>query len=204
MEKNDNIKRVTNVDTGMRKKSAYLKDKPLQKAVVFDRDGTINSDEGHYYIYKPEDFVFNPGVIEGMKRLQEAGYLLFVITNQGGIAKGIYSHEDVALVHQYMCTELEKQGVTISKIYYCPHHESVKTCVCRKPSPFMVNRAIEEFHLDKSQSWFIGDDTKDVECAESAGIHPIRIHKNQDITPAVNHILRELEIKKTKPNYRKT
>ena len=78
---------------------------PLHKAVFFDRDGTINSDEGHYYIYKPEDFVFNPGVVEGMKRLQDAGYLLFVITNQGGVAKGIYTCEDVDRVHTYMCSE---------------------------------------------------------------------------------------------------
>lgn len=160
-----------------------------QKAVFFDRDGTINSDEGHYYIYKPEDFVFNPGVVEGMKRLQDAGYLLFVITNQGGVAKGIFTREDVEKVHCYMCSELEKQGVTITKIYYCPHHESVKTCVCRKPSPYMVNRAIEEFHIDKHLSWFIGDGNRDVECAVAAGIRPIRIHKNQDITPIINQIL---------------
>ena len=76
------------------KKSNTISNLSLNKAVFFDRDGTINSDEGHYYIYKPEDFVFNPGVIEGMKRLQTAGYLLFVITNQGGIAKGIYTRED--------------------------------------------------------------------------------------------------------------
>ncbi len=62
---------------------SHLSYTSLTKAVFFDRDGTINSDEGHYYIYKPEDFIFNPGVIKGMKRLQEAGYLLFVITNQG-------------------------------------------------------------------------------------------------------------------------
>ena len=163
--------------------------KTLAKAVFFDRDGTINSDEGHYYIYKPEDFVFNPGVINGMKRLQEAGYLLFVITNQGGVAKGIYPREDVEAVHQKMCSELEKQGIHITKIYYCPHHESVKTCVCRKPSPYMVNRAIEEFHIDKCKSWFIGDGNRDVECAEAAGVHPVRIHKNQDITEAVDRIL---------------
>ena len=99
---------------------------PLHKAVFFDRDGTINSDEGHYYIYKPEDFVFNPGVVEGMKRLQDAGYLLFVITNQGGVAKGIYTCEDVDRVHAYMCSELAKQGIQLTKIYYCPHHESVQ------------------------------------------------------------------------------
>lgn len=172
-----------------RKHSSQSIQQPFAKAVFFDRDGTINSDEGHYYIYKPEDFVFNPGVIEGMERLQEAGYLLFVITNQGGIAKGIYTHREVEAVHQYMCQELEKQGVHLTKIYYCPHHESVKTCVCRKPSPYMVNLALEEFHIDKKLSWFIGDSTKDVKCAEDAGVRPIRIHKNQDITPAINQIL---------------
>ena len=127
---------------------------PLHKAVFFDRDGTINSDEGHYYIYKPEDFVFNPGVVEGMKRLQDAGYLLFVITNQGGVAKG--------------------------------------ACECRKPSPYLVNLAVEEFHIDRRQSWFIGDSRRDVECAEAAGVSPILIHKNQDITPAIEQILNTL------------
>lgn len=163
--------------------------KPQNKAVFFDRDGTINSDEGHYYIYKPEDFVFNPGVIEGMKRLQQAGYLLFVITNQGGVAKGIYTREDVEAVHRKMCDELSAHHITITHIYYCPHHESVKTCVCRKPSPYMVNRAIEEYHIDKCRSWFIGDGSRDVECAEAAGVRAIRIRKNQDLTPAINQIL---------------
>ena len=133
----------------MKRTTTSISTQPLNKAVFLDRDGTINSDEGHYYIYKPEDFVFNPGVIEGLKRLQKAGYLLIVITNQGGIAKGIYTREDMFKVHEKMCAELEKHGVTLTKIYYCPHHESIKTCVCRKPSPYMVNLAIEEFHIDK-------------------------------------------------------
>lgn len=167
------------------------KEQTLAKAVFFDRDGTINSDEGHYYIYKPEDFVFNPGVIEGMKRLQEAGYLLFVISNQGGIAKGIYTREDVEKVHAKMLAELAQYGVGITKIYYCPHHESVKTCVCRKPSPYMVNLAIEEFHIDKQQSFFIGDSSKDMKCAEEAGVKPVKIHKNQDLTPIIDQILRK-------------
>ncbi len=161
----------------------------ISKAVFFDRDGTINSDEGHYYIYKTEDFIFNPGIIDGMKRLQDAGYLLFVITNQGGVAKGIYTEEDINKVHTYMCKELEKHGIQITQIYYCPHHESIKTCICRKPSPYMVNQAVEEYNIDKHSSWFIGDSSRDIECAEAAGIKPIRIRKNQDITPAIDRIL---------------
>ena len=162
---------------------------PIAKAVFFDRDGTINSDEGHYYIYKTEDFVFNPGVVQGMKRLQEAGFLLFVVTNQGGIAKGIYSHDDVAKVHHRMCSELETIGVNLTKIYYCPHHESVAFCKCRKPSPYFVNLAIKEFNLDRNHCWFIGDSTRDVECAINAGIQPVKIDKNSNISPIIDWIL---------------
>lgn len=100
------------------------------RAIFFDRDGTINSDEGHYYIYKKEDFVFNPGVIDGIRRLNEAGYLIFVVTNQGGVAKGEYTIEDVEALHTYMCSELEKHGAHVDKIYYCPHHDSVAPCAC--------------------------------------------------------------------------
>lgn len=162
---------------------------PLNKAVFLDRDGTLNCDEGHYYIYKKEDVVFNPGVIEGLKRLKDAGYLLFIVTNQGGIAKGIYTHEDVKKVHDYMCSEFAKEGITIDKIYYCPHHESIKTCICRKPSPYMINLAIEEFHIDRHRSYLIGDGVRDIKAAEAAGIKAIKIHKNQDLTPAIDQIL---------------
>lgn len=162
----------------------------LQKAIFFDRDGTINNDEGHYYIYRKEDFVFNPGIIEGMKRLADAGYLLFVVTNQGGIAKGIYTREDTQKLHEYMCDALENKGIHITKIYYCPHHESIKTCICRKPSPYMINLAIEEFNIDRSKSFLIGDGSRDIKAAEEARIHPFKIHKNQDITPIVDTILK--------------
>lgn len=161
----------------------------LHKAIFLDRDGTLNSDEGHYYIYRPEDVVFNPGVLEGLKRLKEAGYLLFIVTNQGGIAKGIYTHEDVRKVHDYMCSEFAKYGISIDKIYYCPHHESIKSCVCRKPSPYMINLAIEEFQVDRKESWLIGDGSRDIKAAEAAGIKSIKIHKNQDLTPAIERIL---------------
>ena len=161
----------------------------LHKAVFLDRDGTLNSDEGHDYVYKPEDVVFNPGVMEGLKRLKEAGFLLFIVTNQGGIAKGIYTHEDVKKVHDYMCAEFAAYGISIDKIYYCPHHESIKSCVCRKPSPYMINLAVEEFHVDKKRSWLIGDGSRDIKAAEAAGIKSIKIHKNQDLTPVIDRIL---------------
>ncbi|WP_059025963.1 D-glycero-alpha-D-manno-heptose-1,7-bisphosphate 7-phosphatase [Gabonibacter massiliensis] len=161
----------------------------MNKAVFLDRDGTINSDEGHYYIYKKEDFIFNPGVVKGIRRLNEAGYLIIVVTNQGGVAKGEYSEREVELLHEYMCSELAKAGARIDKIYYCPHHDSVSICKCRKPSPYMIEKAIEEFDIDKSASYLIGDGTRDIEAAEAAGIRGIKIPKNSDITPVVDAIL---------------
>ena len=161
----------------------------MNKAVFLDRDGTINSDEGHYYIYKKEDFTFNPGVIEGIKRLNEAGYVVIVVTNQGGVAKGEYTEKEVELLHEYMCSELAKAGAHIDKIYYCPHHDSISKCKCRKPSPYMIEKAIEEFDIDKSTSLLIGDGTRDIEAASAAGIRGIKIPKNSDITPVIDAIL---------------
>lgn len=161
------------------------------RAIFLDRDGTINSDEGHYYIYKKEDFVFNPGVIDGIRRLNEAGYLVIVVTNQGGVAKGEYTIEDVEAVHAYMCAELKKHGARIDKIYYCPHHDSVAPCSCRKPAPGMIEQAIREFDIDKSASLLIGDGGRDIEAAEAAGIRGIKIKKNSDLTPVIDHILKE-------------
>lgn len=83
----------------------------MQKAIFLDRDGVINSDVGHYYIYKVEDFIINKGIVNSLKRFQESGYILFVISNQGGVAKGIYSCEDVDKVHAYLESELKESKV---------------------------------------------------------------------------------------------
>lgn len=164
----------------------------VNKAVFFDRDGTINSDEGHYYIFRKEDFVFNPGVFEGMKRLADAGYLLIVVTNQGGVAKGLYTEADVETVNGYMSNMLLEHGIEIRKTYYCPHHDSVAPCSCRKPQPGMLVKAIQEFNISAENSFMIGDSCRDIEAAYAAGVTGIKIKKNSDITSAVDRILGEL------------
>ena len=161
----------------------------MNKAVFFDRDGTINSDEGHYYIYRKEDFVFNPGAVEGIRRLNEAGYLVIVVTNQGGVAKGEYTCEDVDRLHAHMQAELAKHGAHVDKVYYCPHHDSVAPCRCRKPSPYFIEQAILEFDIDKSTAVMIGDSSRDIEAATAAGIRGIRIPKNSDLLPVVNEVM---------------
>lgn len=137
----------------------------MNKAIFLDRDGTINIDKG--YLYKIEDFEYIPGVIEGLRMLQDAGYLLIVITNQSGIARGYYSEEDFLELNEWMLSDLKKKGINITKVYYCPHHPSGKIeeykvdCNCRKPKLGMYEEAIEEFDIDVSSSYAIGDKIRD-------------------------------------------
>lgn len=161
----------------------------MNKAVFLDRDGTLNSDVGHYYIYRPEDFVLNEGVVEGLRMLQEKGYLLIVITNQGGVAKGEYTEKDVELVHQKMEELLAKQGVKLTAVYYCPHHESVAACECRKPSPFLIEQALAKYELNPNHCFMIGDSDRDVEAARRAGVAAFKIVKNSSIVNVCEKIV---------------
>ncbi len=154
----------------------------MQKAIFLDRDGVINSDIGHYYIYKVEDFKINAGIIASLQKFIYAGYLLFIVTNQGGVAKGIYTINDVEKVHNHLLNVLQQHGITIKKIYCCPHHESIAPCNCRKPSPYFINQAISEFNIDKNQSYLIGDSQRDMAAATAAGIKGIKIDANENIS----------------------
>lgn len=160
-----------------------------QKAVFLDRDGTLNSDEGHYYVYRPKDFVLNEGVVEGLRILQENGCLLIVVTNQSGVAKGLYTEQDVAMVHQKMKKLLSKEGIELTAIYYCPHHESIEECECRKPSPYMLEQAIEKYNLNSEKCYLIGDSDRDIEAARRAGVKAFKIPKNSSIIAVCKKIV---------------
>jgi D-glycero-D-manno-heptose 1,7-bisphosphate phosphatase len=162
----------------------------MQKAVFLDRDGVINSDEGHYYIYKIEDFKINEGVIPSLKKISEAGYILFIVTNQGGIAKGVYSEDDVKMVHDHLLSLLEKENIHIKQIYFCPHHESVAKCDCRKPNPYFIKKAILDYNIDPTKSYLIGDSLRDIQAAEAAGIKGIKIQSNENISVYCDQIVK--------------
>ncbi len=142
----------------------------MQKALFLDRDGVINIDSG--YVSKKEEFIFCDGVFSALRYFQDKGYLLFVITNQSGIGRGYYSEEDFISLSAWMCEELKKQGIKISKIYHCPHAPELK-CECRKPKPKMILQACAEFNIDLQQSIMIGDKLSDVEAGASAGIEKL-------------------------------
>lgn len=137
----------------------------MNKAIFLDRDGTINVEKN--YLYKIEDFEFLPGVIDALRQLQRAGYLLIIITNQSGIARGYYTEEDFRKLNEWMLTTLKGQGVTITDVYYCPHLpdtqivEYRKNCNCRKPKLGLYEQAVREHNIDLSQSYAIGDKIRD-------------------------------------------
>jgi len=160
----------------------------MNKAVFFDRDGVINHDPGDY-TYLLEQFHINEGVIPSLKKLSEDGYLLFIITNQGGISKKIYTHMHVHKIHAFLTEEIAKEGVKFSEIYYCPHHSVNENCLCRKPNSLLIEKAIARYNIDKEKSYMIGDKMRDVEAAENAGIKGIKVGVNENIEKYVDEIL---------------
>ena len=142
------------------------------KAAVFlDRDGTINIDYG--YVYQKDKLRFIDGSIEALRLLQQNGYLLIIVTNQSGIARGYYSKEDFLELNEWMLSDLKKKGIKIAKVYYCPHHPNGKIekykmdCNCRKPKLGMYEEAIKDFDIDLSQSYAIGDKIRDSAICEN-------------------------------------
>lgn len=148
------------------------------KAVFLDRDGTLNVDVA--YLYEIEKFQWIPGAKEVLKFLTDQGYTLFVVTNQSGVARGYFPEEKVQELHAFIQDELNELGVKIEKFYYCPHladgpiAKYAIECDCRKPKPGMILQACQEYDIDKSQSFLIGDGKRDVEAAEAAGIRGYR------------------------------
>ena len=144
------------------------------KAAFLDRDGVINRDRG--YVYRWEDFEFMPGAIEGMRRLQQAGYALVVVTNQSGLARGYYTEAQYQALSRAMREELARQGVELAGIYHCPHHPAgvvaplAVACDCRKPAPGLLLRAAQELRLSLADSLLIGDKPSDIEAARAAGV----------------------------------
>ena len=157
----------------------------MKKAVFLDRDGTINIEKN--YLYRIDDFEFLPGVIGGLKKLQDIGFLLIVITNQSGIARGYYTEEQYLILNEWMVQQLEKEGIKITESYYCPHHPDAKIreygidCECRKPKLGMYYEAIKKWNIDIDNSFCIGDKIRDCAICNTTSCKGILIGKNEEI-----------------------
>lgn len=141
----------------------------MNKALFLDRDGVVNKEKN--YLYKIEDFEFIDGVFETCRYFQKQGYLIIIITNQAGIARGKYTEKDFEILTDWMIIEFEKEGIKISKVYYCPHHPDFSgECECRKPKPKMILDAQIDLNIDLKNSILVGDKNSDVEAGIKAGI----------------------------------
>ena len=137
----------------------------MKKAIFLDRDGTINVEKD--YIYKSEDLVFEEGTIEALKTFKNLGYILIVISNQSGIARGYFTEEDLNIFNNNMNEILKRNGIEIIEFYCCPHHpdgigEYKKVCECRKPNNKMIEDAIKKYNIAREKSYMIGDKTSDI------------------------------------------
>ena len=149
----------------------------MKKAVFIDKDGTLIRDVP--YNCDPRRVVFNPGVPEALRQLKSRGYMLIVVSNQSGLAMGYFAVADLERITDKIQGDLMEAGAEIDAFYFCPHHPQGKVsryaraCQCRKPGPGMLLRAAEQWNIDLSRSWMIGDILHDVEAGNRAGCRTI-------------------------------
>ncbi|HOT30194.1 MAG TPA: HAD family hydrolase [Candidatus Ozemobacteraceae bacterium] len=165
----------------------------MRRAVFLDRDGTLNPDPG--YISRPEDFELFPETPKTLRRLRDAGFLLIIVTNQSGVARGIIPPASLERIHEKMRRELERAGAAPDAIYVCPHHPDFPqpghaagtACGCRKPEPGLVIRAIADWKIDAASSFVVGDRMTDVQMGLAAGVPPVLVgpKKPSDLPPHV-------------------
>lgn len=182
--------------------AGYVQAKNLfnkQKAVFLDRDGTINVYKG--FLKSIDDFELKSGVSEAIRLINESGYLCIVVTNQPVIARGEVTVEELENIHNKMETLLGKEGAYLDAIYYCPHHphkgyegeipELKFECQCRKPKPGMLLKAAEEYNIELSESYMIGDSENDILAGNAAGCTSLLVDDNHPIDMVVKNIMRE-------------
>ena len=160
----------------------------MQKIIFLDRDGVINVERGEY-TFNIEDFVFVDGLFSALKKLQQHGFEFIVITNQGGISKGIYTHQHVLQLNLLIHNEFKKHQLELLDIYYCPHHSDIEKCICRKPNSLMLEKAIATYSVDITKSFFIGDSDRDIDAAHKVGVKGIKVNKNSDLNVYLNQII---------------
>jgi D-glycero-D-manno-heptose 1,7-bisphosphate phosphatase len=144
-------------------------------AIFLDRDGTVNIEK--QYLHRARDWEWIPGAMDALIQLKSAGYLLIVISNQAGIARGYYRENDLLDLHAWVNEQLAPVHASLDAFYFCPHHPdfSKEPCSCRKPLPGLILRAEREWNIDIPRSWMVGDKLSDVQAGFAAGCKNILV-----------------------------
>jgi len=146
----------------------------VSKALFLDRDGVINQEMGDY-VFKKEDFHFEDGIVDLCRKALNKGFLLIVVTNQGGIQKGLYSIEEVDRLHAWMKDYFDQHQCPITDIYFSPYHKDLGKNILSKPSSLMLEKACAKYGIDARQSWMIGDRVRDIEAGKRVGCRTVGI-----------------------------
>ncbi|MBY9007776.1 MAG: HAD family hydrolase [Candidatus Lokiarchaeota archaeon] len=163
-----------------------------KKAIILDRDGTLNEDQG--YVHRIKDFQLLPGIIEGLNLLKNK-FIFFIISNQSGIGKGYYTFEEFWKFNNHLTSQLEQKDIKIMKTYFCPHRIE-DNCDCRKPKLKYIKEIISEYNIDIKNSWVLGDHPSDVQLGINSGSRSIYL-----LTGHGNSHLKNLEDKRINPTY---
>jgi len=163
----------------------------MSKKVAFlDRDGVINIERGEY-TYLSEDFQLVPDILSAALLLQKAGYAIIIISNQGGVSKGIYTKEDVLTLDNIIRSSFVEKGINILDSFYCPHYSENENCLCRKPKSLLLERAIAKHNVAITQSFFIGDSDRDKVAGERVGIRSLKVMANSSILEMCKLLINE-------------
>lgn len=152
----------------------------MNKAIFLDRDGIVNREIGNY-IMRFEEFEILPSLIPFMKEAHRRGYRFILITNQAGIAKGLYDSSLVERCHQFLLEKLANHQLGFDEIYYCPHFPEYGACLCRKPGSLLLEKSIARFKLNPADCIMIGDRERDIEAAAGAGVRGFLLPSNPSL-----------------------
>lgn len=157
----------------------------MKKAIFFDRDDTLIVNKP--YLHKPEDIVYFSDTFSALKKIQDLGYLLFIVTNQSGVGRKMFTIDDVHKVHQKLLSDFLAHNVEISDIKICPHAPT-DGCDCRKPSPKMILELIDQYSVDRDKSLMVGDKVIDYEAGVAAGLQSFIVNNPKSDLPKLKSL----------------
>ena len=156
----------------------------MNKVIFLDRDGVINREIGNY-VYNLKDFVINDGLEQALFNWSDDGYSFAIVTNQGGISKSLYNIKDVEHINVFLRNWFKSRRLNLLTILYCPHHNAIENCLCRKPNSLMFEKIIARYGVCVKDSFMIGDSERDIQAANKVGLKAFKIDANSNLNKLV-------------------